>query len=352
MLFRSSSFADVDVPRRQWVVEGFIPDRTVTILGGDGGTGKSLLALQLAAAVATGNSWLDLKTTRGAAIFLSAEDEADEIHRRLYHICRHQDFQLSSLRDLHIIPLAGKEALLSKPDRSSGGVQPTALWAQLSQTIASIRPKLLILDTLADIYSGNEIDRAQVRAFIGLLRGLALQFDLAVLVLAHPSLSGMSSGSGSSGSTGWSNSVRSRLYFERSKDDVESNDGRLLSTKKANYAAIGAEMRLRWQAGVFQIDDGTVDRERAVAIKAGQAKVDDVFLELLHQFCSQGQALSSKPSTTFAPAIFEKHSAASGIRSKAFAASMERLLAAGQIHVMRSGPPSKPRFELRPGPPP
>jgi RecA-family ATPase len=40
-----------------------------------------------------------------------------------------------------------------------------------------------------------------------MLRGLAINYQHATLMLAHPSLAGMASGSGSSGSTGWSNSV-------------------------------------------------------------------------------------------------------------------------------------------------
>ena len=39
------------IPARPWHVEGLIPGRTVTMLGGDGGVGKSLLALQLAVEV-------------------------------------------------------------------------------------------------------------------------------------------------------------------------------------------------------------------------------------------------------------------------------------------------------------
>ena len=77
------------------------------------------------------------------------------------------------------------------------------------------RPSLLILDTLADLFGGDEIKRPHSRQFIGLLRGLAIEFRLTIDLLSHPSQSGMASGAGASGSTAWSNSVRSRLYLER-----------------------------------------------------------------------------------------------------------------------------------------
>ena len=42
------------VPERQWLVPGLIPLHNVTLLAGDGGLGKSILAMQLMAACALG----------------------------------------------------------------------------------------------------------------------------------------------------------------------------------------------------------------------------------------------------------------------------------------------------------
>ena len=49
--------------------------------------------------------------------------------------------------------------------------------------------------------AGNEIDRSQVRQFVGLMRKLAIAANGSVVLLAHPSLAGISSGTGLSGST-------------------------------------------------------------------------------------------------------------------------------------------------------
>jgi hypothetical protein len=42
-------------------------------------------------------------------------------------------------------------------------------------------------------------DRAKVRQFIGILRGLALRQRCAVMLLGHPSVTGLDSGTGTSG---------------------------------------------------------------------------------------------------------------------------------------------------------
>ena len=56
---------------------------------------------------------------------------------------------------------------------------------------------MLTVDTAADTFGGNEIDRQQVRRYIqGCLTSLSLEFDLALALLAHPSASGLANGSG------------------------------------------------------------------------------------------------------------------------------------------------------------
>jgi hypothetical protein len=64
----------------------------------------------------------------------------------------------------------------------------------------------------------------------------------------------MASGSGSSGSTAWNNTVRSRLYLTHANADEGEDvdpDIRVLTRKKSNYARAGETMTLRWTDGVM-----------------------------------------------------------------------------------------------------
>lgn len=84
-------------PEQEWLVHQIIPGSNVTLLYGDGGTGKSLLALQLAAAVAGGGlMWLNRSPKPGRALYLSAEDDRAELHRRLARIARQQGLPLEA----------------------------------------------------------------------------------------------------------------------------------------------------------------------------------------------------------------------------------------------------------------
>lgn len=58
--YAGSSLDGLTRPAREWAVQDLVPSGTVTLLGGDGGTGKSLLGMQLTDAVATGGRWLGL----------------------------------------------------------------------------------------------------------------------------------------------------------------------------------------------------------------------------------------------------------------------------------------------------
>jgi RecA-family ATPase len=218
------------VPERQWFVEGLIPDRTVTNLSGAGGSGKTEIILQLIAASSLQTQWFGKAVSIGPCLYYGAEDEADELHRRLETIVRRAGRQLSELEGIRLIPMAGLDAVLAEPDRK-GTLAATAIFPKLEAKAKALRPKLIVIDPSADVFGGDEINRSQVRKFVSMLRGLAIDSDCAVLLLSHPSLSGLNSGTGTSGSTAWNNSVRSRLYLEIPN---ESPDARVLKVVKAN----------------------------------------------------------------------------------------------------------------------
>lgn len=334
----ASAFFGKVVAPRAWHVADMVPARTVTLLGGDGGTGKSLVALQLAVSTVAGWDWFGSAVRQGACLFLTAEDEIDEVHRRLASIVTGRGMGLDKLPALALSSLAGRDALLALPDGRTGTLAPTALYAALRGYVEANRPVLVVLDTLADLFGGEENNRAQVRQFVGLLRSLALDFDTTLLLLAHPSLTGISSGTGLSGSTAWNNSVRSRLYLKRDADDPHA---RILETMKSNYGATGQQIRLRWEAGAF-VEAGRTSNEPAHRRAAEQA-ADELFLRLLAELAAQGQTVSPAPSSpTFAPKLFAANAAGSSHKRDGFVAAMNRLLAAGRIRVVLSdGPPSK-----------
>lgn len=339
-IFSGSDLHGEAIPPRVWHVQDLIPSDTVTLFSGDGGTGKSLVALQLAASTALARSWLGLTVRDGKAVYLSAEDDRAELHRRLADIAQAEGVELGDLRHLTLRSLAGEGALLALLGKG-GALEPTPLLDAIDELLGRDKPDLLVLDTLADYFAGNENDRAQARQFIGMLRGLAIRHKCAVFMLAHPSLTGLNSGTGTSGSTGWNNSVRSRLYLSRVKQDgYEANpDTRVLQTMKSNYARIGAEIALTWRDGVFVADAPATGLDRMAA----SAKAERLFLTFLRKFGEQGRRVNHAGGQNHAPRVFAAHPDAEGVTKRAFAQAMENLLDSGKVTISKDGPPSKQR---------
>lgn len=335
----AATFAGKPVPEREWIVPGFIPARNVTLLYGDGGVGKSLLALQLGVVVAvveTGRTWFGRPVKHGPVEYVTAEDSLDELHIRLADVTRETGVSLSDLGALNLTSLSDECALLAELT-AGGALVESALYQELDQVLRASRPALLIIDTLADVFPGNEVVRAQVRAFVAMLRRLALAHGCAIVVLAHPSLAGMEKGT--SGSTGWSNSVRSRLYFDHMRDtdgSVLDADARVLRVMKSNYAQTGTEIRMRWRAGAF-VPEMAMGGDPLTA----QFKAERVFLNLLEKCNARGQAVSLAAGANYAPKVFEDEARKEGVPKKSLKAAMERLLDAKRIELIPHGAPSR-----------
>ena len=214
--------------------------------------------------------------------------------RRLDQIVAHYSTDHAELsKDVHEISLAGQDAVMAAPDKK-GIIEPTSLFTRVRQAAYDIQPRLIVIDNSADVFAGSENDRAQVRQFITLLRAIAIDANAGLLLTSHPSLTGVSTGTGLSGSTAWNASVRSRLYFKRAtteKDEEPDPDLRVLEVMKANYGPVGETIMLRWKAGLFLPIAGTGNLDKLAA----QQRNEHLFLTLLNRFSGQGRNSSDKP---------------------------------------------------------
>lgn len=232
-----------------------LPINHVILLSGDGGTGKSLIAMQLAIAMVTGSKWLGMEVAQGPVVYFSCEDDVDELHRRIHDICQAEEIDKAELHRLTIIDRVKEGGGLLSTVSPKDGIRPTAMFDELMRRCTDIEPLMVVLDNLANCFAGNENDRVHAQQFISLLRRLAVRADTTILLLSHPSRAGRSSG-GESGSTAWNNSVRQRMYLTRPADEAEEGDEvdtdvRVLEVMKANYGPVGTKIGVRWDESRF-----------------------------------------------------------------------------------------------------
>lgn len=345
----AASFAGKPEPVREMLVDGLIPARIAAGLYGEGAVGKSLLALQLAIACVTNTPFLGRQVKQGTVIYLCCEDDEDEVHRRLAAICRYMNIDMAALGNLIIVPLADEDAVLAATDGRSSVVTTTYRYDQVAKLAELLRPVLVIGDTLADILAASENDRMIAKQFVKKVRPLAVPYGGTFLVLAHPSLSGITSGRGTSGSTGWRNTFRWDGYLHKVLDDSgRENDPkmRVLSVMKANYGPQDGEIPLRWVDGCYIVDTPRMMSSGDPLVSS--AKAERVFLELLAKYIGQNRYVSPSEGKSYAPFIFAKDAAAEGVNKAALKAAMERLLADGRIENAPYGAPSKKQFKLYP----
>jgi RecA-family ATPase len=278
----------------------------------------------------------------GPAFYIGAEDE---LHIRLAAIIKHYDitFEEAIKGGLHVLCLLGNDATLCAMSPKSGRVETTALYRQLYGAAGDIKPKNISIDTLSRAFAGNEIDRVQVYAFAQHMQALAMVAGGSVTVLSHPSLAGINSGSGISGSTAWHGAFRFRQYLKSAKateGEQPDNDLRELEFKKNQYGPKGESIVLRYQRGVFVPEKGTSSLDKL----AREAKVDEAFLSLLRRFNAQNRNLSDKATAnSYAPTVLSKEATATKdhIGKAEFEASMSRLFAADKLCIEPYGKASR-----------
>lgn len=329
---RGTDWAGEAAPQREWLVQDWMPMRQTTALYAKGGTGKTLAVQQLLTAVSSGTQWFGLDVRQGPAVGVFCEDDADELHRRQESINDAMGIPCGDLADLHIIPRVGHDNLLMTFD-SHGRASLTAFWRELYLFVEKVQPALLVIDTAADTFGGNENIRPQVRQYVQqALTQLATRHNCAVVLCAHPSASGISSGEGTGGSTAWENSVRSRLYMDRSPDTHIIT----LTRKKSNYSATGDAFELVWHEGAIKPAanlDALIDQ---TTDSINQRIERDFFTCLDHMTDKQRQKASpAKNGGNYAPKAFAQ--IGQHLRPpitwspKQFEAAMTRLLDQGRL---------------------
>jgi AAA domain len=164
--------ASAEAPR--WLIDGLWGDQAVGIGGGEPKSGKSLLALDLAVAVASGAPSLRRfsPAQTGRVLLFAAEDALPLVRRRLEGIALAAGVPFAPL-DIHVITTPRLRLDVAE-DRH-----------RLQDTIATLRPTLLVLDPFVRLHRIDENAAAEVAPLLAYLRQLQRDFGAAVALVHH-----------------------------------------------------------------------------------------------------------------------------------------------------------------------
>jgi 5S rRNA maturation endonuclease (ribonuclease M5) len=157
-----------------WLIDGFIIQDTLCALVGKPSSGKSLIALSMAASVATGTDWHGHKAQKGAVFYLAGEGQWG-VSRRLKAWERHNQVSLDNAPlylSNHAVMLDDAKSVLELIDIiSASGEQPS----------------LIVIDTVQRSFSGDENSASDMSKFIAGCDLLRQSFPQCVILLAHHS---------------------------------------------------------------------------------------------------------------------------------------------------------------------
>jgi hypothetical protein len=158
----------------RWLIDGLWADHAVGIVGGEPKCCKSFLALDLAVAVASGTDCLRRYRPgrTGPVLLYAAEDALHVVRTRLQGICQLAAVPFDRL-NVHVITAPTVRLDLDGDRR------------RLHDTVAAIRPLLLVLDPFVRLHRVDENASSEVAPLLAYLRGLQRRFETAVLLVHH-----------------------------------------------------------------------------------------------------------------------------------------------------------------------
>lgn len=174
------------LPPRPWLVERLLMRQSLTIIGGDGGAGKSMLGLVIAAHNAVGKPMGAYQfTTPRNTIVYNAEDDIPEQSRRLQAICTAYGFDYNEVKArIMLISSDDFPILLAhavKFDPVENGPHVNHLIGMCAHPDVS----LLILDPFVELHGCDESNAVQMRFVMAILRRVARETDTSIILSHH-----------------------------------------------------------------------------------------------------------------------------------------------------------------------
>lgn len=189
-----------------WLIKGVLPRASMAVMFGASGSGKSFLALDLAAAIAQGEDWRGHRTARGRVVYICAEG-ASGFQRRVEAYARQRGVELDDL------PIG----VVANAPNFTLGEDIKDLEASVSRFGAV---DLIVVDTYARVMPGaNENDSKDVGKVINNCEHLHLATGAMVLLVHH---SGKDLTKGARGSNALRAAADAEIEVSRFKDSREA----------------------------------------------------------------------------------------------------------------------------------
>lgn len=159
-------------PAIDWMVYGLLESGVVAELWGPSGSYKTFFALDVAVSVASGEDWHGHKVQRqGPVLFIPGEGQRG-IKRRLKVLCQERGLG----RDTKI-RIAKRPVALAQLEQAN--------WLRDEIAKFDVPPVLIVVDTLARNFGGNENSAQDMGAFLDNVDMVCKEYDATGLIIHH-----------------------------------------------------------------------------------------------------------------------------------------------------------------------
>ncbi len=184
-----------DPPEVKWLIQGVVPQGIPMLLAAIGGLGKSYLSLDLALKVAGGGDKWDDETQIafggkvvgfGRVVFLTAEDSAASVHRRLEGL-QQKELREKAKENMFVVPLPDAGGAFPFIAEDATGLHHTPGYIDLRAQLLELSPvSLIIFDPLqAFVHADVTADPAAAQFWWSTMAELCAATGATILVSHH-----------------------------------------------------------------------------------------------------------------------------------------------------------------------
>lgn len=236
----------VQRPAPRWIVKGVVPEADLIVLFGESGSGKSFMALDIAAAIARGQGWRGRRVRQGRVVYIAAEG-AGGFRNRVAAYCREHNLEAGALP---MAVIADAPNLLLREDALD-------VAADIVQAGGA---DLIIVDTFAQVTPGaNENAAEDMGKALGHCKGLKRATGAPVLLVHH------SGKDAARGARGWSGL---KAAADAELEVIRTPAGRMLRTSKQKDGEDGLQWGFDLKVVSLGFDDDGDEITSCVTVEA------------------------------------------------------------------------------------
>jgi archaellum biogenesis ATPase FlaH len=229
ILINWQEFWTQSFPEEDWLIKPLIPRNQLVVIFAPGGTGKSLLALYIAAGLATGRNIFGIEHQPISVLYMDYEMQQAQLYERLTAMGYNADTNLTRLHYASLPPIAS----LDTPEGAK----------EVCDLARACQAELVIIDTFSRAVEGAENDADTVRNFY---RWTALKLKTEGRSLLRIDHAGKDLKKGARGTSAKNDDVDLVWQMTRAGDEV-----RLVPTKKRHTWINPVDLQVRKTEEMF-----------------------------------------------------------------------------------------------------